>query len=1049
MKYSKKSIPIDLYKRAQKRLQDENARHLLAAPQNEIQRLERELLIYRLALDIQREELLHSQRELQKVTGHYNQLFEMAPAGYFTLTQERRIIKANRAGAELLNEPQKHLVGKLIDRYIAPTDLPALHNLLQQCTLDNQAISTSNHCNLRLRIPNQAEKFVQIDIKLSSDGSEFFTLMTDLTEYKKIEHRLTTSTRLLEASQVIAKLGSVEMELPSKKLFWTAETYRIHDTTPDEFDPELDKSFQLYTPESREKISNALKKAIETGELFDLELEKYTLKGRKIDIRTTCTATYDDKGQLALLTGILQDITDRKQNDRYQQHHSHVLELLLEKAPLAVILDTIARDIERINPNIFCTILLMDSEGKHLTHGAAPSLPEFYIHAIDGSSIGPRAGSCGTAAYTGKRVIVDDISTHPWWVPYRDIAMRAGLGSCWSQPILSAEGKVLGTFAIYHSEPSTPTAADLRLIESESRLTALAIEKSRAESHLQLAASVFTHAREGILITDTKGNILEVNQMFSDITGYSREEVLGRNPRFLQSGRHEQRYFLQLWRELIEKGAWSGEIWNKRKNGEIYASNMTISAVLDGAGRTINYVNLFNDITPFKEHQRQLEYIAHYDALTALPNRVLLADRMKQAMAQSHRNKHSLAVLYIDLDGFKTINDMYGHDLGDQLLVALADRLKEVLREGDTLARIGGDEFVVVLVELEDALDYKLVLNRLLAAASEPTNIQQHILRVSASIGVTLYPQDKADADQLIRHADQAMYLAKQMGKNCYHIFDVERDFAAKHQHETLERIRTALDRQEFTLYYQPKVNMKTGTLIGCEALIRWQHPERGLIPPIEFLPVIEDHPLSLELGEWVIDTALRQISLWRQSGVPVVISVNISPIQLQDKHFVQRLSELLTRYPSVLPGDLELEIVETSALVDIDEVAKVMRACINLGVSFSVDDFGTGYSSLTYLKRLPAESLKIDQSFVRDMLDDPDDLAIVKGVIGLANAFHRKVIAEGVETIAHGELLIPLGCELAQGYGIARPMPAAELMTWVSTWKPDPRWTQLDAPQP
>ena len=742
---------------------------------------------------------------------------------------------------------------------------------------------------------------------------------------------------------------------------------------------------------------------------------------------------------------LITDLTHYKQIEYYQQHHSHILELLLEKAPLHEILDAITRDVERINPTIFCTILLLDDEGKHLTHGAAPSLPEFYVRAIDGSAIGPCAGSCGTAAYTGKRVIVEDIHSHPWWLPYRNLASRAGLGSCWSQPIMSAQGKVLGTFAIYHREPSTPTLADLRLIDSESRLAALSIEKTRSESKLQLAASVFTHAREGIMITDPQGNILEVNRTFSDITGYPREEVLNRNPRFLQSGRHEQSFFIQLWQELVDKGGWSGEIWNKRKNGEIFASTMTISAVLNHAGHTTNYVTLFNDITPLKEHQRQLEYIAHYDSLTSLPNRVLLSDRIKQAIAQSHRSKHSLAVLYIDLDGFKTINDLHGHELGDQLLITIAGRMRDSLRECDTLARIGGDEFVVVLVELEETQDYKPVLQRLLLAASEPVTLQQHLLRISASIGVTLYPKDKADADQLIRHADQAMYLAKQMGKNCSHLFDVERDVAAKHQHETLEHIRMALEKNELTLYYQPKVNMKTGDIVGCEALIRWQHPQRGLVAPAEFLPVIENHPLGLEVGAWVIETALRQIHQWQHGGMNLTVSVNLSAMQLQDKNFVPQLRKILARYPDVNPTKLELEIVETSALADITEVADVMRACNKLGIRFAVDDFGTGYSSLTYLKRLPAEYLKIDQSFVRDMLDDPDDFAIVKGVIGLAKAFHRTVIAEGVETIAHGELLIPLGCELAQGYGIARPMPASDLANWASIWKPDPRWTAFD----
>lgn len=854
---------------------------------------------------------------------------------------------------------------------------------------------------------------------------------------------LRTSARILDASQNIAKVGGVELHVPSRQIYWTAETYHIHDTTPEEYTPSLDEGFSMYPPGSRERIATALKRAMETGEVFDIEVEKYTFKGRKIDLRTTCMAHYEN-GELIRLTGIYQDISERKQAERRHQHHNRILEMLIAKMPLTDILPAIAKDMAGLLPGSFCSIMLLDNDGQHLRNGATYGLPDFFVKAIDGLPVGEGMGVCGSAVFFGHRVIIPDVHTHPWTIAFSDLAERAHIASCWSQPIYSAQGQVLGTFALYNNEARNPTDYELGLIDSETRLTSLAIEQSRAESRLQMAASVFTHAREGILITDSQGNIIEANQVFADITGYSRKEVMGKNPRILQSGLHDQEFFSSLWQSLVDTGNWQGEVWNRRKNGELYAAMMTISAVQDIHGITQNYVNLFTDITPLKEHQRQLEYIAHYDALTGLPNRVLLADRLKQAMARSHRNGRSLAVLYLDLDGFKAVNDQHGHDTGDQLLVNISHRLKEVLREGDTLARIGGDEFVVVMVDLERPQDYEAVLNRLLSVAAEPVTLNQHLLLVSASIGATLYPQDDADADQLLRHADQAMYLAKQAGKNCYHLFDIAKDIAVKTQRESLEHIRIALDRKEFVLHYQPQVNMRTGEIVGAEALVRWQHPERGLLSPAHFLPVIEDHPLSIELGDWVINDALQQIAHWQRLGLLIPVSVNIGALQLQRSEFVTQLAAQLAAHPQVPPAYLQLEIVETSALEDIAEVADIMRRCRDLGVSFAVDDFGTGYSSLTYLKRLPAELLKIDQTFVRDMLDDADDLAIVKGVIGLANAFHRQVIAEGVETVAHGELLIPLGCELAQGYGIARPMPAADLPAWAANWKPAPAWTML-----
>ncbi len=570
-------------------------------------------------------------------------------------------------------------------------------------------------------------------------------------------------------------------------------------------------------------------------------------------------------------------------------------------------------------------------------------------------------------------------------------------------------------------------------------------ERKLAEEKLQLAASVFTHAREGIVITTADGAIIEVNDAFTHITGYRREEVLGRNPRVLKSGQHPKAFYVALWRSLIDKGHWSGEIWNRRKSGELFAEILTISAVRNDQGKTLHYVALFSDITAFKEHQRQLEHIAHYDALTRLPNRVLLADRLHQAMVQTRRRGQQLAVAYLDLDGFKTINDTHGHAAGDQLLITVAARMSQALRQDDTLARLGGDEFVAVLVDLTDIGSTERLLTRLLAAVAEPVPVADFTHRVTVSLGVTLYPQaDEVDADQLLRQADQAMYQAKLAGKNRYHLFDAEHDRSARGHHESLEHIRHALTEGQFVLHYQPKVNMRAGTVIGAEALIRWQHPERGLLPPAMFLPVIENHPLAVELGEWVIETALTQMDDWRARGLDLPVSVNIGARQLQQVDFVERLRALLLAHPGIEPSSLGLEVLETSALEDLAHVSQVIAACRELGVACALDDFGTGYSSLTYLKRLPVTLLKIDQSFVRDMLDDPEDLTIVESVMGLAAAFRRQVIAEGVETLEHGELLLRLGCDLAQGYGIARPMPAQEIPGWSAAWRAAPQWIDL-----
>lgn len=556
-----------------------------------------------------------------------------------------------------------------------------------------------------------------------------------------------------------------------------------------------------------------------------------------------------------------------------------------------------------------------------------------------------------------------------------------------------------------------------------------------AEDHLRLTASVFRHAHESIIITDPESRILEVNDSFCALTGYTRAEVIGKHSRLLRSGLHAAEYYEEMWASLVRDGVWQGETWSRKKNGEFYAQLGNISAVRNEAGQTTHYVGLFTDITDIKENQRQLEHLAYHDALTQLPNRSLLADRMRMSLAQAERNGTLAAVAYLDLDGFKPVNDTHGHDIGDRLLVEIARRLQASTRAGDTVARMGGDEFALIYNGLEHSDECEQVFDRLLASIAEPVTIDGHTLSVTASIGVTLCPLDGSDPDTLLRHADQAMYLAKQSGRNAFQLFDPERDRRLRAHRDAQIRVESALYDGELELHYQPKVDALTSVLNGVEALIRWKHPTLGLRLPGEFLPTVSESRFEIDLGNWVLATAVAQLDTWRTTGISTRMSVNISARHLVHPDFVPHLRSVLGAHPELDPSLLQLEVLESTTLGDLTSIARIMAACNDLGVSFAIDDFGTGYGSMSSLRRLPVRSIKIDRSIIHNMLEDADDLATVQSMIGLAAAFHREIIAEGVETPRHRQALLKLGCHLVQGHGIARPMPAARMQRWMRAY--------------
>ncbi|USW97475.1 EAL domain-containing protein [Pseudomonas proteolytica] len=541
------------------------------------------------------------------------------------------------------------------------------------------------------------------------------------------------------------------------------------------------------------------------------------------------------------------------------------------------------------------------------------------------------------------------------------------------------------------------------------------------------AAAIFSE-------TDLTGRITYVNDQFCGMSGYSRDELLGRNHRILSSGLHPAGFFQGMWRTITEGKVWRGEICNRAKDGSLYWVDSTMVPLVDErTGKVQKFVSIRFDVSEKRQLLQTLQWRVGHDVLTGLPNRAYLSELLVQSLEFSRSEHIPLAVCMLDLDGFKAVNDGYGHASGDLLLVEVASRLRDIIRGEDVVARLAGDEFVLILRYVRDAEELNRALRRILTAISEPYSILGAQINVFASIGVTLFPLDDEDADTLLRHADQAMYVAKQSGRNRYQLFDVSLEQEVKATHQTVQQIRQALAAGELCLHFHPKINLRHGQVVGFEALLRWQHPIRGLVSPKDFLSLIEQTDLIVDVGEWVMDQVLAQMRQWQEAGHRWPVSVNISARHFQRADFVERLQQLLAQHPDVAPHMLDLEIAESVAIDHIQRVTEHLAACQALGVRFSLDDFGTGYSSLSYLKRLPTQTIKIDKSFVRDILHDKDDLALTQAVIGLARAFGREVIAEGLESLEHGQLLLRMGCEVAQGYYFAQPMPAAEVPAWAA----------------
>ena len=659
-----------------------------------------------------------------------------------------------------------------------------------------------------------------------------------------------------------------------------------------------------------------------------------------------------------------------------------------------------------------------------------------FSYAIEGTP-------CEKLLHGDHAVMVDRLDTHHRPGPIcTDESLQTFLGAA----LKDSHGNGVGTLLVLAERDLSSHPEFAQLISIFADRAAMELARQQLESDLRLAASVFESSAEGILITDADQRIISANAACEPITGYSPAELLGNRPNILRSGRHPDEFYAEMNRDLSRDGRWIGEIWNRRKDGEVYPQWTTITSVDDAGGQPRNYIASFFDISARKEAEARIHFLAHHDALTGLPNRLLLQDRLNQALSAARRDGHHVAILFFDLDRFKLINDSLGHDFGDALLKEIARRLSVVVREGETVARLGGDEFVVVLPSVRHSEQASLVAGRILSTINAPMALRGQAFQVTASVGISTYPDDGLDSDTLLRNADTAMYHAKELGRNNFQFYTASLNAVVTERVQLENDMRRGLEQNEFIVHYQPQIDIRSGRVVGAEALVRWLHPVQGMISPARFVPVAEDSGLIVPLGEFVLREACHLAARWQHDlPHPVRIGVNISARQFAAGNLFETVASVLAE-ADLPPELLELEITESMLMERPDDAARLLEALSGLGVQLAIDDFGTGYSSLAYLRRFAIDRLKVDQSFIQDLSHDPNDAAIVRAVISLAHTLNLEVIAEGVETDDHLRRLQDWGCFSVQGYLFSRPLPAAEFEAYCADPQPLARQVQASA---
>ncbi|MXQ13540.1 bifunctional diguanylate cyclase/phosphodiesterase [Microvirga makkahensis] len=804
---------------------------------------------------------------------------------------------------------------------------------------------------------------------------------------------------------------------------------------------------RLVHPDDVARVMETRRKTLSTGESYQCEYRIRVADGSYRWFRARAGAQRDQTGAIARWYGIIEDIQDRKQAELIHQGHTRVLEMIAADRPLHEVLEALCRLAEEQIPAARCSILLLDRERQVLCHGAAPSLPAPYNAAIDGLPVGPGVGSCGTAAAECRNVIVTDIASDPLWADWRDVALFHGLQACWSKPVLTRSGEVLGTFAFYHGERRAPTESEMARIDAVRHLAALAIERQQNEATLRESEEHYRHSVElnpQIPWTaDPQGNILDTSSRWYEHTGVPVERALGSG---WQSALHPDDVApaQECWQHSVMSGEpFDTEYRIRLADGSYRWCRARAAARRNQDGAVLRWYGTVEDIHDRKLAKEHLRHAAYHDDLTGLPNRRLFHERLRQTVAEAARSHRMVGLLLIDMDHLKKTNDRFGHDVGDTLLQALGMRLRSAVGATDTVARLGGDEFAILLPEVADETQVATTAKAVMAQMQEPLRHHGSTLEFRISIGATCAAGSGMTAEQLLKQADLALYHGKVRGRGTFTMFNPAMREAAQRTASALEIAGKAVTFGWIEPFYQPKVAPASGALGGFEALLRWRHPRRGIQSPGAIAPAFDDPGLGIAIGERMRIRVFRDIGGWLEAGLDVGrVAINAAAVELRRGDYAERVLEELG-WAGVPTSCLEVEVTE-SVLLDssADTVERALRTLSAAGVTIALDDFGTGYASLAHLKRFPVDVIKIDRSFVSKLETDAGDAAIVRAVLGLGQSLGIKVVAEGVETAAQMTLLREQGCALVQGYHVGRPMPAQDVPQFIAarakTWSSD-----------